>query len=48
MITDEQKYMNRVSWVRELNKLDKSNKEIADQTGLSVIEVSKILLNEKD
>lgn len=47
MITDKQKDMNRVSWVRALNKANKSNKEIAEQTGLNVMEISRILLDEK-
>ena len=46
MITEIDRIRNQTSWVLELNKLNWTNKRIADTTGLSVIEVSKILIGD--
>ena len=46
MITETEKMKNRASWVRALNKDNWTNKKIADTLGLSVIEVSKILIGD--
>lgn len=45
MISEEDRMKNKASWVSELNKLNWTNKRIAKQTGLSVIEVSRILMD---
>ena len=44
MITETDRIKNRTSWVIGLNKLNWTNKRISETTGLSVIEVSKILI----
>lgn len=46
MISEEDKLKNKASWVHELNKLNWNNIEIAERTGLSVMEVSRVLLGD--
>jgi CRP-like cAMP-binding protein len=46
MTTETNRIKYQTSRVLELNKLNWTNKRIAETTGLSVIEVSKILIGD--